>query len=103
MISLLINTSIPLFIPFLMIKTSFFFLVYYISAATIAELIAQNSRLSRVAAITSQNPSWSSPGRITVFAPTNEAIAAASLPSGSVGVVTSNQVCDFGPPEIIIV
>lgn len=78
----------------MIIKITFFvtILLQTINGATIAELLAQDSRLSQVAAKTPQNPAWSSAGRITVFAPTNEAIAAASLPSGNVGVVTSNQV-----------
>ena len=54
-----------------------------------------NPQLSQVVSQESKNPMWSAPGQITVFAPTNDAIAAASLPSGNVGVVTSNQVCLF--------
>ena len=80
---------------FKMIKKSAFLtlLLQFAASATIAELIAANPRLSRVASAASQNPLWSAAGgRITVFAPTNEAINAASLPSGNVGVVTSRQV-----------
>lgn len=75
----------------MIIKITFVAILTLINGATIAELLAQDSRLSQVAAKTPQNPAWSSAGRITVFAPTNEAIASASL-SGNVGAVTSNQV-----------
>lgn len=80
---------------FKMIKKCAFLtlLLRFSASATIAELIAANPRLSRVASVAAQNPLWSAVGgRITVFAPTNEAINAASLPSGNVGVVTSRQV-----------
>lgn len=71
---------------------SIFVTLPFATSPTIAELIAANPSLSRVASAASQNPSWSSGGTITVFAPTNNAIEAASLPSGNVGVLTSRQV-----------
>lgn len=63
-----------------------------IRAATVAQMLAADSTLSKVSALASQNPAWSTAGQISVFAPTNGAISASSgsLPSGTTGVVTSD-------------
>jgi uncharacterized surface protein with fasciclin (FAS1) repeats len=67
-------------------------------AQTLAELIQRNPRLSRVAAAVASNPDWNRPdARLTVIAPTNEALAAASgrLPSGDLGFFTLGRSLPF--------
>jgi hypothetical protein len=66
--------------------------------ATIAELIRQNPALSQVAGEISKNPAWNDANaRITVFAPTNDAISRGSnvLPSGDLGVFVLDRVLDY--------
>ncbi|KAJ3353265.1 hypothetical protein HDU91_005917 [Kappamyces sp. JEL0680] len=68
-------------------------LATFAHAATIAQLLAADASLSQVAAQASSHPEWSQPGKITVFAPTNAAIAqapAGALSSSQVGVLTSS-------------
>jgi uncharacterized surface protein with fasciclin (FAS1) repeats len=67
-------------------------------AATLAELIQRNPRLSRVAADVARNPDWNrADARLTIIAPTNEALAAASdrLPAGDLGYFTLGRSLPF--------
>ncbi len=82
-----------------MLASIVFFCINLTRGATIAELIASDPALSRVAAQASRHPSWSQSGQISVFAPTDNAISRAThLPSGDVGVITSRV--SVGPETV---
>lgn len=69
-----------------------------VDAQTIAALIQARPGLSRAWADRANHPEWSGPGPITVFLPTDAAIAAAApgtLPAGSLGSLTVARAMNF--------
>ena len=67
-------------------------------AQTIADLIQGRRDLSRAWAARANFPEWSGPGPVTVFLPTDTALAAVApgaLPAGSLGSLTVNRTIDF--------
>ncbi len=59
----------------------------FISAQSISELIRQDTSLSQVAAVISQNPDWSDTSKqISVFVPVNSATAPSGKRAGSITI-----------------
>jgi uncharacterized surface protein with fasciclin (FAS1) repeats len=66
-----------------------------VDAQTVADLIRTRPGLSRAWAAQANHPEWSGPGPVTVFLPTDAALAAATLPAGSLGSLTVNQAINY--------
>src|SRR6476661_10723537 len=80
-----------------LLLTTLTLLVNGMYCQTIAQLMAQNPNLSRAAAAAANHPSWSGAGPITVFIPTDQALAAAGskLSPGSLGSLEIASSLDY--------
>ena len=67
-----------------------------IQSATIAELVQQRaSTLGRAASAIASHPEWSGNGPISLFVPTDAALANSNLPSNALGSVQVDQSIEY--------